>query len=173
MHEPFAVAALADDDRAVEILQRSRHDLRCRCRVAVDEHRQRQVREYRFRFGAVYPARIFRAAFGAYHFGAFRDEHPQYLHGLLHDAAAVAAVIEDQPLQFALRTQPFDGCPHILVATFGEIAVADVPDAFVHPSRVGYARNGDPFALQSDGLGASRQVFDGHPDLAARVSLEA
>ena len=51
--------------------------------------------------------------------------------------------------------------------------MADVPDAFAHPSRVGYARNGDPFALQGDGLGGGRHMKNGHPDLAARVSLEA
>lgn len=170
---PLAVAALADDDRAVEI---------CNAPVTISDADAElpltstasgksgsigsdSVR-YTRRESSVRPLVLTTSV-------PFGTNHAQYLHGFLHDAAAVAAVIEDQPLQLALRTQSFDGCPHILVATFGEIAVADVPDAFVHPSRVGYARNGDPFALQSDGLGAARQVFDGHPDLAARVSLEA
>ena len=172
LHESLAVAALADDHRAVEVLQGAGHDLRRRCRIAVDEHRQRQVGEDRLRRGAVNLPRIFRAAFGAYHFGAFGNEHAQNLDRLLHDAASVAAVIEDQTLQLSLGAQLFDGCAHVFVTPFGEVAVTDVTDAVGHPARVRHARNGDALALQGDGLGAAVEVLDGHLDLAARFPLE-
>ena len=172
LHKPLAVAALADDHRTVEVLQGAGHDLRRRCRIAVDEHRQRQVGEDRLRRGAVNLPRILRTAFGAYHLGAFGNEHAQNLDRLLHDAAAVAAVIEDQTLQFSPGAQLLDGCAHVFVTPFGKVAVTDVTDAVGHPAGVRHARNGDALALQGDGLGAAVEVLDGHLDLAARLPLE-
>ena len=124
------------------------------------------------RIGSDEVPRILRTAFGAYHLGAFGNEHAQNLDRLLHDAAAVAAVIEDQTLQFSPGAQLLDGCAHVFVTPFGEVAVTDVTDAVGHPSRVRHARNGDALALQGNGLCAAVEVLDGHLDLAARLSLE-
>ena len=173
LHEPLAETALADQYRAVEVLQSSGDDFGRRRRIAVDQHGQRQVGKYRFRVGAENLLRIFRTALGADYFGPLGDEHPQDFDCLLHDAAAVGAVVEYEAFEFILGAQLFDGAAHLLVASFGEVAVADVADAVGNPSDVGNARNGDPFAADHGSLLRAVEVFDGHPDLTARLALEA
>src|SRR5689334_2402592 len=44
LDEPLAEARRADDERTIMILQRSSHDLRRRCRTAVDENDERDAR---------------------------------------------------------------------------------------------------------------------------------
>ena len=172
LHESLAETALADQHRAVEVLQRPGDDLRRRCRTAVDQHRQRQVCKDRLRVGAEHLLRIFRTPLGADHLGPFGDEHSQDFDRLLHDAAAVGAVVEHKPFQRLFGAQPFDGRAHLLVASFGEVAVADVADAVGDPSGVGHARNRDPFAADRRRLLRAVEVLDGHFDLAARLALE-
>ena len=154
-------------------MQGSGYDFGRRGRIAVDEHGQRQVGEYGFRVGAERLFRILRTPFGAQHLRALGDEHPQNLDRLLHDAAAIRAVVENEPFQVAFPAQPFDGRTHLLVAPFCEIAVADVADPVGGPSDVGHARDGDAFAADRRRLLRAVEVFDGHPDLAPRFAFEA
>lgn len=81
-------------------------------------------------------------------------------------------VVEHKALQLAFAAQPLDGRTHLLVAPFGEVAVADVADAVGHPSGVGHARDGDPLAADRDALARAVEVFDRHLHRRARLALE-
>ena len=171
LHEPLAETLLSDEHRAVEVLQRTRYNLGGRGRVAVDEHRQRQLRKDGLRLRAV--ALLLGAAVRGDHLGPLGDEHRENLHRLLHDAAAVAAVVEHQPPQVALRTQPFDGRAHLLVAPVGEVAVLDVANRVVEPAGVGDGRDGNPLAAERHLLAAAvEQPLDGDPYRRAGGALE-
>ena len=170
LHEPLAVAPLADEHRAVEVLERPGDDLRRGGRIAVHQHREGHLREDRLRLGAV--LLLLGAPPGREHHGTLGHEHREDLHGLLEDAAAVRAVVEDQPPQLAFAAQPLDGRAHLLVATLGEVAVADVADAVGHPSGVGYPGDRDALAAQRNGLLRAVEVLDGDLHAAPRLALE-
>ena len=168
LHEPLAEALLSQQDGPVQILQRARHDLGGRGRVAVYQHDQRRLGQQGLLLRAV--DLLSGAPPRADHLGSLLHEETYDLHRLLQDAAAVVAVVENQPLQLALAAQLLDGAAHLVVAPFGEVAVLDVADARLDPSGVGNPRDGDPLALQGQGLLlVGEQMADG--DLYGRVGV--
>ena len=116
---------------------------------------------------------VFGPAPGADHLRALRDEQGDDFDGLLQDAAAVRAVVEDEAPQLAFALQRFERGTQFVVTPLGEVAVLDVADAVGHIAVVGHRRDGDALAAQGELLLlAAEQPFDGQLDLGAGAPLE-
>ena len=132
LHRAFAEALPPDDDRAVQVLQRARHDLRRAGALRADQHRHRILA-----LASVVARQLGLAQLPVHadgrDDGAFLDECVAHLDGLLEKSARVAAYIEDQPAQGAavLLLHRADRRLHVARRGPGEAGEPDVADAVV------------------------------------------
>ena len=127
LHRALAERARADDRGAIEVLERAGDDLRGRGRAAVDEHGERRRRVAEAALGT---PRLAVAPRDGGDDGAAVDEHVGELHGLLEQAARVAAQVED-PRRRALAAHLLHRVGDIARDALGELLDLDVADAVI------------------------------------------
>ena len=148
LDQTLAERAATHQHRAIHILQRARHDLGRRSRAAIGQHDQRQLGVNRLFISAVDVAHLLGATLHFEHLRALGQEHRQNLDRLLHDAATIATVVEHQTTQTTRLAHCHQFATQIGSATLVEVAVRDVTDRVVQPTRIGHARNGNSLAAQ-------------------------
>ena len=135
LHKALAVAALAHDGRAVEVLERACHNLGGGGGAAVGEHHEGSVAGLG---GLVDFLGVGVAAACAHHFGAFVHEVADHLHGALEEAAAVAAEVEDDTPEARSAEDGCDSVAHLRGGLFVEGGEAYVAYAVGQHSIVGH-----------------------------------
>ena len=102
LYQPFAERTPAHNGSAVEVLERAADYFRRRGCARVDEHYERELGVDGGLVGLVDLHVLGIAALRSDHGRAARDEDRDDADGLLHQAAAVAAKVEDEPLHTLL-----------------------------------------------------------------------
>ena len=141
LHQALPVGARADDGGAVVVLQGAGDNFRGRCRGIIDQYHDGNFRVYGVCGGLVH---LLRGGFalGADHHRAFGDEQRDNVHGLSHDAAAVAAKIQYQTLH-SFGFQLFISVADLLPHAFREFAQVDVSVGLVEHAGVLHGRQDD------------------------------
>ena len=93
-------------------------------------------------------AHILSATLHLEYLAALGQEHRQNLDSLLHNAAAIATIVEHQTAQTTRLAQSHQLAAQIGSAALAEIVMGDVADRVVQPTCIGNARNRDSFAGQ-------------------------
>ena len=145
LHRALAEGGLADNQCAMRILQRARHDLRRRCRVRVGQHDHRHGLEDRrlvlqriahegrqavVRIAvAIGLLRILDLTVGRHHHGIARQKCARHTDRALHEAATVVAQVEHEALQIRLLPGDFGelhrevGCRALLETRNAHVSV--------------------------------------------------
>ena len=102
LHEALAEACLADDQAAIVILNGAGDDFRSRRALAVDQHDERNL-DALIAAHRIVAAFRRRAAAMRNHELILFEEHVRHADGLIQQAAAVAAQVDDQSVELAKR----------------------------------------------------------------------
>ena len=135
LHQSLAVGARAHNHSTVEVLQRARRNLTCRCRVIIDEHHYRHVGVYRFLCRFILAVRAVQFAFRCHQREVVCHEHVHYLHSLLERTATIVAKVENKTFH-ALFLQVNKGATHLLSTVLSERVQIDVAIVALHHSIV-------------------------------------
>ncbi len=163
LHEAFSEAPLSDHHGAIQILQRSGHDLAGRSRGAVDQHDQRHRGRNRLSDCPIGGIHLGHPPAGRHDNGIPGDEKSDDLHRFAQYPAGIATQIEHQPAHrfSALLLQGVQGRPHLVRALLGKAVQPDIshgipPDTIGDPAVVRHGRYGNPLALDPHRPGHGR-----------------
>ena len=148
LYQPFTKSPLPDDDCAVVVLQGSRHDLTGRGTVAVNKNGHRNFKVDRLvgsRMQAVGCGRLATHRNDRFPLG---NEQVDNVDCLVHQAATVAAQVEDEALQLMVFPHFHEFLLHLLARVAGEAAQRNVGHAIVEHLIIRYVVDFHLFALQ-------------------------
>ena len=126
LHRALAEALLADDQRAIVILERAGHDFARGRAHAIDQQDDGVARLGPAPLGVLFGA-LARVLRGRRHDGAVVEEGVGNLHRLIEKAARVAAEVEDEP-HHALLVQVGQGLAEVALRVALEVLDFDVAD---------------------------------------------